>query len=214
MNRTSVADALFGKTLQRVLGLLFGTPDQGFYFREIVAHAGSGTSQVQAELARLTAASLLIREKRANQVWYRANPEASVFPELRGLALKTFGVAASLKDALEPASAQIRTAFVFGSTARGEDAAESDIDLLIVGDVSMADFSEGLDRAEKTLRRPVSPLIMSLDELASRRASDNHFLATVLEGPKIFVIGSQETLDDILRRPPEKPRRKGRVTSR
>ena len=87
MIRTSVADALFGKTRQKVLGLLFGAPDQGFYVREIVAHAGGGSSQVQAELAKLPAAALLIREKRGNQVWYQANPEASVFPDVGNVYL-------------------------------------------------------------------------------------------------------------------------------
>lgn len=205
MAQTSVADALFGKTLQKVLGLLFGAPGQGFYLREIIAHAGGGSSQVQAELARLTAASLLIREKRANQVWYRANPDASVFPELRGIALKTFGIVEPLKAALSTQAQAIAAAFIFGSTSKGLDSAASDIDILIVGDVSMSGLSEGLDRAQASLRRPISPVIMGVEEFASRHASDNHFLEAVLQGPKIFVIGSQETLDELLRRPSTKP---------
>lgn len=214
MIRLNAADALFGKTLQRVLGLLFGSPGRSFYLREIVAHAQGGTSQVQTELARLTAASLLVREKRANQVWYRANPEASIYPELRGIALKTFAISQPLKEALEPLADRILAAFVFGSTARGEDTAQSDIDLFILGDVSMTDLAERLDRAEAQLRRPVSPLLMGREELADKRARGHHFLTTVLEGPRIFVIGSQETLDDLVRRSPAKPRRKGRVAPR
>lgn len=214
MTRTSVADALFGKTRQKVLGLLFGAPDQGFYLREIVAHAGGGSSQVQLELARLTAAALLIREKRANQVWYRANPDASVFPELRGIALKTFGVVEPLGEALLPLAAKIAAAFVFGSTAKGADSARSDIDLLIVGDVSMTELAEGLDRAESVLRRTISPVIMGVEEFGTSRAGDNHFLASVLEGPKVFVIGNQDILDGIPGRPTAKPRRNGRVASR
>ena len=214
MTRTTPADALFGKTLQKVLGLLFGAPEQGFYLREIVAHAGGGSSQVQTELARLTAASLLIREKRANQVWYRANPEASIYPELRGIARKTFGVAGVLREALEPVGARIAVAFVFGSTAKGEDTAGSDVDLFLVGDVSMVDLAQGLAKAEEELRRTVSPVIMGAGEVAGKRAGAHHFLATVLEGPRIFVKGDQEALDDILQRTPAKPRRKGRVASR
>lgn len=214
MTRIPPADALFGKTLQRVLGLLFGSPGRGYYLREIVAHAGGGSSQVQTELARLTAASLLIRERRANQVWYRANPEASIYPELRGIARKTFGVAGVLKEALEPARSRIEVAFVFGSTAKGEDTAESDVDLFLVGELSMADIAQGLAGAEAELRRTVSPVIMGAGELAGKRARAHHFVTTVLEGPRIFVEGDEESLDEILRRPPAKPRRKGRVASR
>ncbi|NJD88197.1 MAG: hypothetical protein FIB05_09295 [Betaproteobacteria bacterium] len=214
MARTSVADALFGKTRQRVLGLLFTAPDRGFYLREIIAHVGGGSSQVQTELARLTAASLLIREKRANQVWYRANPEASVFAELRGIALKTVGIATPLAEALRPASDGIRAALIFGSTARGEDTASSDVDLLVVGSVSMADLSESLDRVESQLRRTISPVIMGRDEFAERRARHDHFLESVLSGPSVFVIGDQESLDGISPGTTQESRRKSRLSPR
>jgi predicted nucleotidyltransferase len=214
MARTSVADALFGKTRQKVLGLLFGAPDRGFYLREIIAHVGGGSSQVQTELARLTAASLLVREKRANQVWYRANRDASVFPELQGIALKTVGIATPLAEALRPAAERIEAALIYGSSARGEDTARSDVDLLVVGKVSMADLSAGLDQVEARIRRAVSPVIMRPADFAARRARHDHFIEAVLAGPGVFVIGGRETLDDILRRPPANPRRKDRVAPR
>jgi len=95
----SVAEALFGKAQRAVLALLFGQPDRAFYLREVVIAAGTGASQVQKELDNLTRAGLILREPRGNQVWFRANPDAPVFPELKSLVAKTFGIADVVRDA-------------------------------------------------------------------------------------------------------------------
>ena len=99
-----MADALFTRTQRRVLGLLFGNPDRSYYANEIVRFAGTGIGAVQRELERLAAARLVVVTKRGNQKHYQANREAPIFEELRSIALKTFGVADYLRDALAPLS--------------------------------------------------------------------------------------------------------------
>src|SRR5437867_609450 len=127
-----VADALFAKVQQRVLGVLFGNPRRSFYANEVTALARSGTGAVQRELRRLEASGLVTVTRVGNQKHYQANPGSPVFEELRALVLKTVGLADVLRAALAPVSRDIRAAFVYGSIAKGNDTAASDIDLMVV----------------------------------------------------------------------------------
>lgn len=184
-----VADALFGKARQAVLALLFGNPGRAYYTREIVAAAKSGASQVQRELDQLTRSGLVTRERRANQVYFQANESASIYHELVVLVAKTFAIGDFLRMALVPVSTRIHVAFIYGSVARGEHHATSDVDVLIVGDVLLSDLERPLRAVEKRLARHVSVTVMDQKEFAKRRKAKEHFLHTVLAGPKIFLIG-------------------------
>ncbi len=124
---SSTADALFPKVRQRVLAVLFGTPDRSFYANELIALAQSGKGAVQRELVSLSEAGLITTRKQGNQKHYQADPSSPVYSEMRGLVLKTMGMADVLRAALAPMAAQIRLAFVYGSMARQEDTAQSDM---------------------------------------------------------------------------------------
>ena len=115
---SALADALFPKVRQRVLAVLFGTPDRSYYANEVIALAQSGTGAVQRELADLSAAGLLTVSKQGNQKHYQANASAPVFAELRSMVLKTMGLANALRVALAPLAEQITAAFIYGSVAR------------------------------------------------------------------------------------------------
>ena len=189
-----IAKALFSKTRRGVLALLFGQPDRAFYTREILASVGAGTSQVQKELDQLTRAGLLIRERRANQVYFRVNQDAPVFAELSGLVAKTFGIADVVRAALVPFVALIEGAFLYGSVARNAHHSGSDIDVFIVGDVLLSHLALPLSEVEKRLGRPVSATIFDRKELATRLANRDHFITNVLASPKIFLIGDEASL--------------------
>lgn len=190
-----MADALFPRVRQRVLGILYGNPGRSFFAREIMALAQSGAGAVQRELADLAAAGLLKVTAQGNQKHYQANEAAPVYDELRGLVLKTFGLADVLRDALAPLGRRIDAAFVFGSVAKGEDTANSDIDVLIVSDsLGYGDVFGALEPAAITLARPVNPTVYTNAQIAKRIRQDNAFVQRVLEQPKIWLIGSQESL--------------------
>jgi predicted nucleotidyltransferase len=187
-----IADALFTKVQQRVLGILFGNPGLSFYANEVIALAGSGTGAVQRELTRLEAAGLLTVTRVGNQKHYRANTATPVFEELHGLVLKTSGLSDVLRTALEPLAAQISAAFVFGSVAKGQDSAESDIDLMVVSDsLSHADLFAALEESASRLGRPVNPTVYSQQQLAKRVREDNAFIKRVLAQPKLWLMGDQ-----------------------
>lgn len=192
----SLADALFPKVRQRVLAVLFGTPDRSFYANEVIALARSGSGAVQRELAALSEAGLLNVSKQGNQKHFQANAAAPVFAELRGLVLKTMGLADVLRLALAPLAPDIEAAFVYGSVARQQDTAHSDIDVMIVSpSLGYGDVFGALESAATTLGRKVNPTLYTPVEIARRREQDNAFVTRVLQQPKIWLIGTEEQLD-------------------
>jgi len=191
----SIGSALFGKTRLAILALLYGQADRAFYLSEIVRLVGAGHGAVQRELARLARAGLLMRTEQGQQVYFQANPEAPVFDELRGLVRKTAGIVDLLRLSLESLATRIRTAFVFGSVARGEETARSDIDLLVVGDVSLFDIVSATAGIRETLGRDLNPTVFPPAEYAEKIRAKDHFLTTVLAGPKLYVIGGDDESD-------------------
>jgi predicted nucleotidyltransferase len=193
---SALADALFPKVRQRVLAVLFGAPDRSFYANEVIALAQSGTGAVQRELAGLSEAGLLTVRKQGNQKHYQADASAPVFAELRGLVLKTMGLADVLRTALAPLAAQIDIAFIYGSVARQQDTAQSDVDVMIVSDtLGYGDVFSVLEAATVSLGRKVNPTLYSPADLAKRVQNDNAFVTRVWQQPKIWLIGSEEHID-------------------
>ena len=191
----SMADALFPKVRQRVLAVLFGTPDRSFYANEVIALAQSGKGAVQRELAGLSEAGLLTVSRQGNQKHYQANAAAPVFAELRGLVLKTMGLADVLRAALAPLGNEISIAFVFGSIAKQTDTAQSDVDLLVVSDsLGYADLFAALEDATRTLGRTINPAIYTQAEFAARLQGDNAFVHRAMQQPKIWLMGQKTTL--------------------
>jgi predicted nucleotidyltransferase len=194
-NATSLANALFPRVRQRVLAVLFGTPDRSFYANEVIALAQSGTGAVQRELAGLSQAGLLTVSKQGNQKHYQANADASVFAELRGLVMKTMGVADVLRTALQPLAAQVEQAFVYGSVARQQDTAHSDVDVMVVSpSLGYGELFGALEAATQTLGRKVNPTLYTPEDIAKRIREDNAFVTRVLMQPTVWFIGTQEEL--------------------
>lgn len=204
--RPDAAVALFGKTRRSVLALLFGQPGRSFYLREIASHAGTGMSQVQKELAQLVAVGLVLRERRANQVHFRANPDAPIYGELQAIVTKTFGVADVVREMLTPFRDRTRLAFIYGSIAKGTAVAASDVDLLLVADLAPSEMSRALANARQRLGRNLSVVTYSPGEFGGMLRGGHHFINAILEGPKIFLVGNDRSLDELRHEQSRKPR--------
>lgn len=190
-----LGDVLFSKTQRQVLGLLFGNADRSYFANEIVRHAGVGIGSVQRELEKLAGAGLLSVTQIGNQKHYQANRAAPIFPELRGIVLKTFGLAEVLREALAAFANQIKVAFVYGSVAKASDTASSDIDLMIVApNLSYSEVVAHLANSETQLARNINPTLYKPADFARKLAADNNFLKKVLDQPKIFLIGAEDDL--------------------
>lgn len=193
--RFSLADAIFTKTQQRVLGLLFGQSDRSFYATELMKQAGTGSGAAQRELAKLERSGLVTAHRIGHQKHYQANPESPLFDELQAIVLKTVGLAEPLGRALTPFAARIKAAFVYGSVAKGSDRTQSDIDLLVVSDdLIYGDVFAALETASRMLGRKINPTVYSSAELAKRVKAKSAFVTRLLEQPKVWLIGSERDL--------------------
>ncbi|MGO0308702.1 nucleotidyltransferase domain-containing protein [Endozoicomonas acroporae] len=186
---TTIASALFTKTQQRLLSVLYGKPDTSFYLNELVRLVGTGKGAVVREVKKMTEAGLLVTYQQGNQQHYQANPGNPVFEELRAITRKTFGIQNLLTEVLSPVLQQCDIAFVYGSVAKGVEHADSDIDVLLVGEgLSYGDILERLEPAEKKLGRVINPTIFSPDEFRQRKESQQSFVTRLMDQPKIWLI--------------------------
>lgn len=190
--RKSLADALFTRTQQRVLGVLFGQPERSFYASELIRRAGTGSGAAQRELARLESSGLVTARRIGHQKHYQANADSPLFAELRAIVLKTVGLAEPLRKALASISSGIQAAFVYGSVAKGRDQSQSDIDLMVISDsLTYGAVFGALEPVAQLLGRTINPTVYTSAEF-SRRVKDKNVLVTrVLEQPKVWVIGSE-----------------------
>lgn len=194
--RTGIADALFSTTQQRVLALLFGQPKRSFFTNELIGLVGAGSGVVQREVRRLVESGLVLSTRMGSQKHYQANPKAPIFKELRSIVTKTLGPAEILRAALVPLGDAVRLALVYGSVAKGNDTAHSDIDLLIVSDtLTLEQIYAALLPVEQQLGRRVSPTLYTVADFRRRQSKGNAFLTKVLAGATIRVT---EDRDDLL----------------
>ncbi len=187
-----ISSALFGKTRRKVLGLFFSHPDESYYLRQTARLTGIAPGTVQRELKRLAGAGILTRSGRGQRQHYRANRNCPVFSELKSLMIKTAGLADELRRFLAPLSDKLEFAAVYGSLAKGTATANSDVDLLIVGEVDELELHRRISRAESKLSRPVNYTLLDRKEFDRRRQANGGFLNRVLKQPLIFVAGHYE----------------------
>jgi predicted nucleotidyltransferase len=192
--QTGVSDVLFGRIRGAVLALLYGHADTSFYARQVARQINASPGVVQQELKKLAAVDLIIRKPSGHQVFYQANQRNPLFPEMQSLVNKTVGIFHVLRSAVEPLSNKITLAFVYGSLARQEEKADSDIDLLVIGNASLDEVLGRFPDAETTLGRTVNPVIYSAAEFKEKLKDGNHFLNAVLRGSKIYLIGDEDEL--------------------
>jgi len=196
-----VSRLLFGAIRREVLALLFGRPGERFYLREILRAAGGGSGAVQRELKQLVDAGLVEREARGHQVYFSANRDAAIFPELQAIIEKTAGAVDVLRTSLATLIIQgrVELAFVYGSVASGKKTARSDVDLLVVGDVALEQIVPALRAAEARLGREVNPTLYPVKEFRNKVKRGTPFLKRILAGPKLFVAGDDRVLGRLAR---------------
>lgn len=194
-----MSEALFGKTKQGVIGLLFSRPEESFYLRQIARSTGASAGTIQRELGQLSEAGLILREPSGRQVYFRANPASPIFSELKGLAVKTSGVADVLRNALRPLAKRVEVAFIFGSFAEGRAVAASDVDVMVIGEAEFSEVSDALPGVDGPIGREVNPVVYPVGEFRDKVRAGHHFVTSVLQRPKIFLVGDQRELERLAR---------------
>lgn len=198
MRKTRALAALFPTMRGDVLAATLNQSDKWWYLSELAQFLKTTPSSLQRELKALVDGGILQQRREGTRTYYKAEARSPLFPELRGLIEKTAGVLPTLQEVLAPLQAGMDCAFVYGSVARSEEHTLSDVDLMVIGSVGLAELTSGLRRAETRLGREVNATSYSTREFRIKVAAKDHFLSEVLKGPKHFVKGDQRELEEIV----------------
>jgi len=198
MRRTNALDSLFPRVRQRVLAATLTYPDRWWYMSQLANFLGTTPSSLQRELSSLVASGILRRREDGNRVYFKAETRSPLFVDLKRLMEKTAGVVPSLRTALAPYDEKIACAFIYGSFARREEHAFSDVDLMVIGSVGLAELSPVLRKLERHLNREVNATTCTEGEFRQKVSVRDHFFRSLLRGPVHFVKGGQRELDTII----------------
>jgi predicted nucleotidyltransferase len=191
----SIASALFSESQSRIFRWLFGQPDRAFHLSELRRLTGLGSASLQRELNRLAEAGLVQSERVGNLRRFQANPQSPVYNELIGLTRKTIGLEPQLREAMLPLVPRLKAAWVFGSVAKQTDTAQSDIDVMLIGEnLPLGDILEHLLPLEAQLGRKINPTCYTPAEFERRRAEADSFVNRILSQPVLPLIGDPNEL--------------------
>lgn len=189
MSARGIAQMLFPKTRLAVLKELTNATDEGLHLRELERRTGLDSRGLLRELHGMRDAGILAARRVGRQVFYRLNPSCPIHGELRSIVLKTVGLGDVLKEALSPFAERIDLAYIYGSLASGEASAESDVDVMVVGNVTLRELSSSLREGGSLLRREINPTLYQPDEYREALKTENTFVSRVHKGPRIDLIG-------------------------
>lgn len=192
-------ELMFGAYRRKLLATLLLRPGERYHVRELGRMTGMSAGSIHRELKVMAESGLLIREQVGNQVLYHANQSCPIYQELAAIFRKTIGLADLLHDALEDLADKIELAFVFGSMATGRQKSTSDIDVLVLGDVTLAEVVVALSPLRQTLGREINPVAMTTDNFLAQLDQRERFAMRVLMEPKVFVTGDEHEFAELVK---------------
>ncbi len=188
---------MFSPYRRQVLAVLFLRPDEKFHVRELERMTGVSAGSLHRELKAMAGSGLLLREKTGNLVFYRVNTECSIYEELAAIFRKTMGLTSLLQDALSDLGDRVEVAFVFGSMASGRQTAGSDLDICVLGAVSLRDVVKALSPVQEKLRREINPVVMTPKKFSELSRKKDRFVTRVLSEPVLFVKANRDELAEL-----------------
>ena len=189
----SLAELLSSKVKAELFRLLFGLKAERLHLRELERRSGLAVATVQQEISRLRRLGLIEARPDGNRTYFVAKEDHPLYAEIRGLVLKTSGLAEVLRRALQKEK-RIKVAFVFGSVARAREQAHSDVDLLVIGEIGLRGIVGLLGDAAEKVGREINPKVLTPSEFRRRKRTDDPFLSRVLAEPRLFIIGDEHEL--------------------
>jgi predicted nucleotidyltransferase len=204
----ALASELLGASRSTILATLLLRPEAELHARELARVTGISIGTLLRELATLHALGLVKRRQAGRQVFFSADAKSPVYADLTGLLRKTVGLGDRLREALLPLADRISAAFVYGSMAAGTAGPHSDVDVMVMGNVTFEDVVEALHPAQSTVGREINPTVMDAAEFASRRRARNSFVQSVIKGPKVWLLGEANELAELGSDRPASPARR------
>jgi predicted nucleotidyltransferase len=202
MRKASAAlKTLFPTVRGEILAATLTQPDKWWYLSELAQFLRTTPSSLQRDLKALVDGGILQQRREGARAYFKADTRSPLFTDLRGLVEKTAGLLPTLERLLERFATGVDVAFVYGSVARGEERSTSDVDLLVIGAVGLAELAPGLRKIEAQLGREVNVTNYARSEFKDKIDAGDHFLTEVLRAPKQFVKGEQRDLDEVVGKP-------------
>lgn len=214
MRQSSSLDAVVPVLRQLILAELLVREARPMYRVELARKLGVSPSSLQRPLQAMVRTGLLRVNKRGREVLYEVHPDNPLIPDLRSLLRKSHGLVDVVREALKPFADRIFAAFIYGSIASGSERPTSDVDLIVIGEVTLSELTPSLHQAEEVLGRPLNAVLYSEQTLSEKLATRNHFLHSVLDKPKLFVVGTEDELEEASGRQPSRAARDKRGRTR
>ncbi len=192
---SSSLDALIPVLRQLILAeLLVRSRGKSLYRVELARRLGVPASSLQRPLSAMVRAGVLTAVRRGRQLLYEANRESPLLPDVESLLRKTRGLADVVRSALKPLDGRVSVAFIYGSIAAGNERPSSDVDLFVIGVATLGEFSRSIGTAERTLEREINIIVRTPEQFIEQVKARNHFVRSVLDKPKLFIVGTQDEL--------------------
>lgn len=191
-------ELMFSSYRRKALAILFLRPDEQFHVRALGRLTGVSAGSLHRELKVMAESGLLVREKIGNQVFYQANADCPIYEELAAIFRKTMGLTSLLQDALSDLGERIDAAFVFGSMASGRHSAASDLDICVLGEVSLLEVVKALASVQEALHREVNPVVMTTKKFSNLSVKGDRFVTRVLSEPMLFVKAPRDELAELV----------------
>ena len=190
---TRALQTLLGsETRAKVLTWLVVHPDEPVFLRDLARHCGLSVTPVHRQLGKLEEIGLVTSERVGNAKRYRLSHQFPALGAIKGLVQATTGLVPCLRQRLQ--RPDIDVAFIFGSGARGEEVADSDVDLFVVGDIDGVLLSQLVGQVEREVRKEIDVIHWSAADLARQMEEPSSFLSAVMRQPKVFVEGDEDDL--------------------
>lgn len=189
-----LSEILSSRIRAAIFRLLFGFDAKEIYMRDLERRSGFSIGAIQAELKKLLRFELLEKRKDGNRIYFQANKNHPLYSDLRSLVFKTNGLIDIIKDALINSDA-IKYAFVFGSFARNEETASSDIDLMVIGDLTLRHLTGMLAGLSDKLNREINPHCLGEQDFIRRKNAGEPFISRICEESRLFIIGNENDFE-------------------
>lgn len=180
-----------------ILSTFLMNPERKLYVREVARLTGEDYKNVSMELRNLEEIGLLSSRNEGNLKYFSLNKAFVIYEELKSIFMKTKGAVGILREAVST-KRDIDYAFIYGSFATEEERAESDIDLMVIGRISLEEVLALIRGPEEKLSREINVSLYDLQEIRKRVKDHDPFIMEVLGGSKIMLIGDENELRRII----------------
>lgn len=172
-----------------ILKFFFKDPGKEYYFREIAKNLNKEPSHYQKYLDNLVEDRILLDERRGNMRFFKLNKEHPLYEEIKSIVSKTIGLENELKELVDKLN-NVECAFIFGSTAKGTENSNSDVDLMLIGDINQDALTTAISSVEGKIAREINYHIYNNQEIVRKIKEEDGFISNIFLSPIIKLKGN------------------------